>query len=56
LEVRIRYRQALQEGRLILKNGRLYVLFDRAQRGITPGQFAAWYRNEELIGSGIIEA
>ena len=56
LEFRIRYRQALQEGRLMLKNGRLYVLFDLAQRGITPGQFAAWYRNEELIGSGIIEA
>jgi tRNA-specific 2-thiouridylase len=56
LEFRIRYRQALQEGQLILKNGRLYVLFRRAQRGITPGQFAAWYLNDELLGSGIIEA
>ncbi|WP_346987873.1 aminomethyltransferase beta-barrel domain-containing protein, partial [Alistipes onderdonkii] len=24
------------------------------QRGITPGQFAAWYDGDELVGSGII--
>lgn len=51
---RIRYRQALQPGTLILKDGTLYILFKNPQRGITPGQFAAWYENEELIGSGII--
>ncbi|TFH48727.1 MAG: hypothetical protein E4G92_03065, partial [Bacteroidia bacterium] len=28
--------------------------FDRQQRGITPGQFAAWYDGEELLGSGVI--
>jgi len=32
----------------------LYILFEKPQRGITPGQFAAWYQNDELIGSGII--
>jgi tRNA-specific 2-thiouridylase len=32
----------------------LYILFEKPQRGITPGQFAAWYLNDELIGSGII--
>lgn len=52
--VRIRYRQALQEALLIRKEDGLYILFDELQRGITPGQFAAWYENEELIGSGII--
>jgi tRNA-specific 2-thiouridylase len=52
--IRIRYRQALQEGTLIQKEGVLYILFEKPQRGITPGQFAAWYLNDELIGSGII--
>jgi tRNA-specific 2-thiouridylase len=52
--IRIRYRQALQEGTLIKKEGILYILFEKPQRGITPGQFAAWYLNDELIGSGII--
>lgn len=52
--VRIRYRQALQEARLIASNGDLYILFDKKQKGITPGQFAAWYLGEELVGSGVI--
>jgi tRNA-specific 2-thiouridylase len=52
--IRIRYRQSLQEGTLIQKEGVLYILFEKPQRGITPGQFAAWYLNDELIGSGII--
>jgi tRNA-specific 2-thiouridylase len=36
------------------KNG-IYVVFDELQRGITPGQFAAWYSGEELQGSGVID-
>lgn len=52
--VRIRYRQALQKGTLTrLENG-FYILFDKKQRGIAPGQFAALYIDEELVGSGII--
>jgi tRNA-specific 2-thiouridylase len=31
-----------------------YIVFDEEQRGITSGQFAAWYLNDELIGSGVI--
>lgn len=53
-DVRIRYRQPLQKAILIRKENGLYILFEELQRGITPGQFAAWYRDEELIGSGII--
>ncbi len=53
-DVRIRYRQPLQKARLFLMNGDLYVVFARIQRGITPGQFAAWYDGDELIGSGVI--
>ena len=55
-QVRIRYRQALQEARLITLKGELYILFDKKQKGITPGQFAAWYLGEELVGSGVISA
>jgi len=52
--VRVRYRQALQPATLIQKEEGLYILFQQKQRGITPGQFAAWYDCEELIGSGVI--
>jgi len=54
LLVRIRYRQALQPATLIKKSNGLYILFKEKQKGITPGQFAAWYDEEELIGSGVI--
>ena len=53
-----------------LRENGLYILFDAPQRGITPGQFAAWYAPlanskeasdslhpdtcTEMIGSGVI--
>jgi tRNA-specific 2-thiouridylase len=52
--VRIRYRQPLQKAYLIMEDEGLYIIFDEAQRGVTPGQFAAWYLDDELFGSGII--
>ncbi|HEY3403854.1 MAG TPA: tRNA 2-thiouridine(34) synthase MnmA [Ohtaekwangia sp.] len=51
---RIRYRQKLEPCMLYKKEEGLYVIFDRPVKSITPGQFAAWYLNEELIGSGVI--
>ena len=54
LLVRIRYRQPLQKATLIMKSEGMYIIFDRRQRGITSGQFAAWYDGEELLGSGCI--
>ena len=54
--VRIRYRQPLQEARLFMRGNGVYLLFDTPQRGITPGEFAAWYDDDELVGSGVIEA
>lgn len=51
---RIRYRQPLQAGYLINAGEFHYLVFEKEQRGITPGQFAAWYLNEELLGSGVI--
>ena len=53
--LRIRYRQPLQAGRLYVTERGGYLLFDRPQRGVTAGQFAAWYDGEELVGSGVID-
>lgn len=61
LKARIRYRQPLQ-GCLIsiqnpvssIQNGVL-VQFSEPQRSVAPGQFIAWYDNDALIGSGIID-
>ena len=53
--VKIRYRQANQEATLIQKENGLYILFKNKQKGITPGQFAAFYVEDELIGSGVIQ-
>lgn len=53
--VRIRYRQPLEDATLIMRENGLYIYFDRPQRGITPGQFAVWYADDdEMLGSGVI--
>lgn len=51
---RIRYRQRLDSCTLHKKEEGLYIVFDKPQKSITPGQFAAWYDGEELVGSGVI--
>ena len=53
--IRIRYRQILQKGKLIKKNEEWYILFKNMQSAISPGQFAAWYKEDVLIGSGVID-
>ena len=52
--VRIRYRQPLQKATLYLNDSWLYIDFITPQSAITSGQFAAWYIEDELIGSGEI--
>lgn len=52
--VRIRYRQTLIQAKLIKEPEGLYILFSEKVTGISPGQFAAWYLKDELVGSGII--
>lgn len=54
MDVRFRYRQPLRKATVICKKDGLYMLFKEKQRAIAPGQFATWYQNEELIGSGVI--
>lgn len=51
---RIRYRQRLDSCTLHKKNEGLYIIFDKPEKSITPGQFVAWYDGEELVGSGVI--
>ncbi len=53
-DIRIRYRQPLEKGTVHMKEEGAYFLFESEQRGITSGQFAAWYEGDELIGSGAI--
>lgn len=52
--VRIRYRQALAEAKLIMKEKDLFILFKDRMKSIAAGQFAAWYCEGELLGSGVI--
>lgn len=54
--LRIRYRQPLQKAKLYKRAEGLFILFNKLQRGIAPGQFAAWYDDEEVIGSGVIDS
>ncbi|MDO5442563.1 MAG: tRNA 2-thiouridine(34) synthase MnmA [Bacteroidia bacterium] len=53
--VRIRYRQPLQDATAVMRDNGLFILFDSPQRGITAGQFAVLYtQDQEMIGSGVI--
>ncbi|MEL0201384.1 MAG: aminomethyltransferase beta-barrel domain-containing protein, partial [Flavobacteriaceae bacterium] len=54
VQARIRYRQPLEPATLYSTSQGLYVVFDQPQSAITPGQFVAWYRENELLGSGVI--
>ena len=54
--VRIRYRQPLQWATMYMQQDGAYIVFDEPQRGIAAGQFAAWYLDERVVGSGVISA
>lgn len=53
---RIRYRQALVPARLTAEESGLALVPTAPFKSVAPGQFAAWYVGDELIGSGIIHA
>ena len=53
---RIRYRQPLEEATLYQTENGMYIVFKNLQSAITEGQFAAWYREDELLGSGVISS
>ena len=54
VKARIRYRQTLEDATLHKVDKGLYVVFENPQSAITEGQFAAWYLDDELVGSGVI--
>lgn len=54
VQARFRYRQSLQEATIYQFDEGFYMEFDEAQSAIAEGQFAAWYLDDELIGSGVI--
>ena len=51
---RIRYRQSLEKARIHQFENGFYMEFENPQSAIAEGQFAAWYIDDELIGSGVI--
>ena len=51
---RIRYRQPLEKVTLHQTENEMYAIFDNPQMAIAEGQFIAWYKDNELIGSGVI--
>jgi tRNA-specific 2-thiouridylase len=55
-EVQVRYRSSPVAVSVIpLEHGRVKLVFDEPQFGITPGQAAVFYDGEMLLGGGIIE-
>jgi tRNA-uridine 2-sulfurtransferase len=55
-DLRYRYRQELFHAVLHRTNEGYHLIFERPQRSIAPGQFAAWYEGPRLVGSGVIHA
>ncbi len=54
VRARIRYRQPLQEATLYAYDTDYFLAFETPQKSVAPGQFAAWYVGEEVVGSGVI--
>ncbi|MFP4297101.1 MAG: tRNA 2-thiouridine(34) synthase MnmA [Spirulinaceae cyanobacterium] len=56
-EVRVRYRSRPVPTQVIpLEKGRIKLIFDEPQFGITPGQAAVLYDGDVVLGGGIIES
>ena len=51
---RIRYRQPLEKATLYQFEEGFFIEFENPQSAIAEGQFAAWYKENELLGSGVI--
>jgi tRNA-uridine 2-sulfurtransferase len=55
-DLRYRYRQELFKTDLHRTQDGYHLIFEKPQRSIAPGQFAAWYEGHRLVGSGVIHA
>jgi len=55
ISAKVRYRTPDQPAVLTpLPNGNVHLQFENPQRGIAPGQSVVFYRNQEVVGGGII--
>jgi tRNA-specific 2-thiouridylase len=54
--VKIRYRSAAQAANVRVTAAGAEVQFVKPPRAVTPGQAAVFYRNDEVLGGGIIAA
>ena len=55
VKARIRYKANEEPAVVVIKDGYADIKFLQPQRAITPGQPVVFYRDEEMIGGGIIE-
>jgi len=55
VKARIRYKANEEPAVVVIKDGYADIKFLEPQRAITPGQPVVFYRDEEMIGGGIIE-
>jgi len=55
VKARIRYKANEESAVVVIKDGYADIRFLEPQRAITPGQPVVFYRDEEMIGGGIIE-
>ena len=53
--VRIRYRHQGSPAEIISDGDDVVVNFVEAQRAVTPGQFAVFYKEDEVVGGGVID-
>ena len=56
VNARIRYKASEAQAMISMENGRGLVRFTEPQRAITPGQPVVFYRDQEMVGGGIIES
>jgi tRNA-uridine 2-sulfurtransferase len=55
IEVKIRYGMVKVPVQLTVRNNSAYVVFEKKQKAITPGQSVVFYHQGEVLGGGIIE-
>ncbi len=55
VEVKTRYSTKSAKAKIIQNNDKIRVVFDEAQRALTPGQSAVFYINDIVVGGGKIE-
>ncbi len=55
IEAKIRYRSPESLASIRFIDNRLHVLFDQAQRSITPGQAIVFYHKDRVLGGGWID-